>query len=439
MQYLTNIINRFISDSILNGDQVVLKKYYNLIGFQFIIFFTSVFYTIDAYSKGIIFTMYSVMVPFFMIIISLVFLLKSNRYKLAGHLAILSTFLTFYFANFAAGFGPTSQLAWFFLFPILPTILLGSRIGALWTAASIIAVLTTVVLAHSYPFASEYTPELIYLSTLTDFLFGPIIVFILTQFGFGLKDTLIKEFQLANEKLHEAHKEKQVLLSILFHDLNNHLAVISVSAEVIKSNLEDEFLIHRVNQIEKSINAMNDITTNVRTLEKIKQGKADFTCSCVDLYDIYKDAKNVFESKLQSKSIELEFQNENNLSTLVSAEKVSLTNNVFYNIISNSIKFSYPNSKITISIVSSLDERIVVSVKDSGIGIPKEMYKNLFSFSTMTNRKGTSGEKGTGFGLPILEATIKRMNATVEVISQSEVDGYKECFTQFIMTFNKAK
>ena len=435
--FYINYTKKIISPHILEGDRLILKKYYNLIGYQFIFCSTSIIYTIDSYFKDLSITTYSVMASFFLSFISLMILLKTDRYKLASHIAILASFLTFYFANYAAGFKLTSQLSWFFLFPLIPTVLLGKIGGASWTLVSIVAVVTTIVIAHNSPLPTEFTPELLYSSTLGDLFLGPILVFILTQIGFGLRERTINELEQVNKKLNETYKEKQVLLSILFHDLNNHLAVISGNAQLIEETSKENISLKLSARITKSIQSMNEITNNVKLLERIRQGKIQLTCSAVDVFEIFKEAQVVFKDKLDTKNITLEFENKKELSSLVFAEKVSLTNNIFYNIISNAIKFSYPSSKIVISIISNSDEKVIVMVEDEGIGIPKQIIDSLFSFTKMTTRQGADGESGAGFGLPILQSTIFRFNGSVDVISQSAVDGHQECFTKFIMTFNK--
>ena len=83
----------------------------------------------------------------------------------------------------------------------------------------------------------------------------------------------------------------------------------------------------------------------------------------------------------------------------IMAEPRSFINSVVNNIVTDAIKFSHKDSTVFISAGKS-DKGIFVSFKDTGIGIPGKLLDKLFDVSKKTNRPGTSGEKGTGFGMP---------------------------------------
>ncbi|MCP4751029.1 MAG: ATP-binding protein, partial [Proteobacteria bacterium] len=71
----------------------------------------------------------------------------------------------------------------------------------------------------------------------------------------------------------------------------------------------------------------------------------------------------------------------------------------------NAVKFSYPDSKIIIKVVQH-EEHIALSVRDFGIGIPKRILDHIFNINKNTNRSGTRGEPGNGFGMPLVKKYI---------------------------------
>ncbi|MBL7672543.1 MAG: ATP-binding protein [Bdellovibrionaceae bacterium] len=63
---------------------------------------------------------------------------------------------------------------------------------------------------------------------------------------------------------------------------------------------------------------------------------------------------------------------------------------------------------------------IVLSVTDSGLGMSPTMIKNIYEFSTNSSRRGTGGEAGTGFGIPILAKTMKAFGGSISFNSEME-------------------
>ena len=99
---------------------------------------------------------------------------------------------------------------------------------------------------------------------------------------------------------------------------------------------------------------------------------------------------------MENKNIEFIFNNYLDGESIL-AEKVSLSNNVVNNIISNSIKFCDNNG--TIEIVAKRDaDQILLTMRDEGSGIPESILTKLFDDAATTSRPGTEGEPGTGFG-----------------------------------------
>jgi signal transduction histidine kinase len=83
----------------------------------------------------------------------------------------------------------------------------------------------------------------------------------------------------------------------------------------------------------------------------------------------------------------------------------------------NAIKFSLPGKSVEIDLKAT-DDKVAITVIDSGIGIPATLIGKLFDAEAKTSRKGTSGENGTGFGLPIVKAYVERYRGSISVTSR---------------------
>jgi signal transduction histidine kinase len=87
------------------------------------------------------------------------------------------------------------------------------------------------------------------------------------------------------------------------------------------------------------------------------------------------------------------------------------------NLISNAIKFSHRNTKVTVKLESQ-DDRTIVTVNDEGQGIPEKELNRLFKFFSRTSVQGTDGEVSTGLGLAISKKIMEAHEGTVRVESQ---------------------
>lgn len=108
-------------------------------------------------------------------------------------------------------------------------------------------------------------------------------------------------------------------------------------------------------------------------------------------------------------------------------DRIAFFNQVLNNIFSNAIKFSSENSKIELN-VREETRYIRLSIRDNGIGIPSNLVSRLFDHLSKTTRKGTKGESGTGFGLPLANAFVKAFGGKITVISKTEIDNHGTVF-----------
>ena len=100
---------------------------------------------------------------------------------------------------------------------------------------------------------------------------------------------------------------------------------------------------------------------------------------------------------------------------------------VLYNLLDNAIKFSHQNSKIKIETTVKRD-KVFVSVKDRGIGIPKDSLKLIWDRFYKTDLSRGKDKKGTGLGLSITKEIINAHQEHINVISTEGVG------TEFIFT-----
>ena len=221
------------------------------------------------------------------------------------------------------------------------------------------------------------------------------------------------EIKLKNEELSKLNSEKDRFFSIIAHDLrapfNGFLGLTHM--------LVDELDVFTLKEIQKiAVNMRNSATNLFRLLEnlldwsRMEQGLIPFDPENVLLLPIVNESLTVALGLAKNKGIELTSNIPHNLDVFVDG---NMFKTVIRNIVSNAIKFTPKGGRITIAAKSLHGNSVEISVKDTGIGMSKNMIENLFSFNKQTGRKGTEGEPSTGLGLIICKDFIERHGAKI--------------------------
>jgi signal transduction histidine kinase len=121
---------------------------------------------------------------------------------------------------------------------------------------------------------------------------------------------------------------------------------------------------------------------------------------------------------------------------VILAEPHSLTSSVLGNLLDNAIKFSSPGGTIVISATVEA-EAVCLSFKDWGIGMPLAVQAHLFDISRSNGRMDTDGQKGSGFGMPLMARLMKRYGGAIEVISRDIATHPDDHGTEFKIWFKR--
>lgn len=237
----------------------------------------------------------------------------------------------------------------------------------------------------------------------------------------SLSLSLIIEQALMKKSLAENQFKEKIFRSTI-HDLNNPLAVIKATLELLikkewfndlNDNLKKSFLTLKRNS-EAMINMVNEIAEvnkliSPTTKIKIRRVKlSDF------LLLIHSDS-----TKLGSqKNIKVRMHKSEHLPEEASFDALYIKR-AMENLISNSIKYSRPHTTILIKIDVD-DNRLIFSVIDEGLGIPSDEHCKLFKEFGKTSVRPTSGESSSGLGLASVKRIIEAHHGDISV--QSEVD-----------------
>jgi len=225
-------------------------------------------------------------------------------------------------------------------------------------------------------------------------------------------------------ELKRAHTMKDKFLNICSHDLRAPLTGIQGFADLMlfDENLSEENLEY-LQHIKTSAEFLNSIIGDLLQLGRVQSDGSNLELKPVQLYSQIKSCICNLQHMASPKKInlKLEIDREKDKAILIAGDNNALKR-IFNNLISNSIKFSHPGSRVRVKFERDpTNKKLHVSVIDSGIGIPEDKIDDLFDPSARTSQIGTSGEQSFGLGMVIVKQLIEQHRAEVAVTSKKDV------------------
>ncbi|MBK8397903.1 MAG: hybrid sensor histidine kinase/response regulator [Leptospiraceae bacterium] len=216
-------------------------------------------------------------------------------------------------------------------------------------------------------------------------------------------------------ELKEANENNKQLVRILLHDLGNPIGAIKSIAQLAEINP----LIYQEmgHLIIKATNNCISILDSVRKMYSIDDNKYIPELINANLEKTIQSALFIFKHKLEEKNIKLNLNIPKELNVQIDIN--SFVHSVFNNLITNAIKFSYPDSSITINAYPNKQE-VILSIRDYGMGMPNQILNNIFDVGKPTSRAGTNGEKGTGYGMPLVKKFVELFDGKITIQSKEK-------------------
>jgi two-component system sensor kinase FixL len=212
------------------------------------------------------------------------------------------------------------------------------------------------------------------------------------------------------EKEKELGKIKSRLLSMASHEFRTPLSTIHLSTSLIQRYSEDlnnPKIETHIRKIKSAVSNLTTILDDFLLLEKAESNKITLQISCFDLQDFIKEI--ISELKLLTKKKQKIVSIPNTEVTLVKLDK-NLLKNCIINLVSNAIKYSGEETEIELS-TAMTSSKIIINVKDNGIGIPEGDHEHLFE--AFFRAHNTGNIPGTGLGLHIVSRYVSLMNGTI--------------------------
>ncbi len=235
---------------------------------------------------------------------------------------------------------------------------------------------------------------------------------------------------MASEIARSEDDQKKFVANVS-HDFRSPLTSIKGYLEAmmdgtIPPEMYEKYLTILLNETERLSKLTNSLLTlNNLNTKGIMLNKTDF-----DINQTIRNVAATFEGTCRSKTIAIELVlTGDEMYVLADIDKIQ---QVLYNLLDNAIKFSHHDSIIKLE-TSEKHNKIFVSVKDSGIGIPKDDLKLIWNRFYKSDLSRGKDKKGTGLGLSITKEIIRSHGENINVISTEGVG------TEFIFSLPKSR
>lgn len=227
----------------------------------------------------------------------------------------------------------------------------------------------------------------------------------------------------AKQEAEAANRSKSEFLAHISHELRTPLNAILGFSEIISENVYGDQAIDKyrdyARDIHKSGEHLLSIISEILELSKIEVGKLQLNLESLELQDVIQDCVTLFREPAKQANIELTCEVDSDLLPIAGDRK--RLHQMLLNLLSNAMKFTLSDGKVAVSCYARDDGRILLQVKDSGIGMrPEDVPVALQPFRQVEHYL-TRHHEGTGLGLPLAKAFAELHKAEFAITSELEV------------------
>lgn len=259
------------------------------------------------------------------------------------------------------------------------------------------------------------------------------------QVAVALQNARLYQEQSATvAQLRELDRLKSSFLANMSHELrtplNSILGFSDVMLEELDGPLTDNMRVD-LGLIYKNGQHLLHLINDVLDMAKIESGKMNLSVEKFNLLEIIEEVTSITSTFASEKNLSLFIDSASDREVEIKADKIRLRQ-VMINLVNNAIKFT-EKGKISIHVARE-ENNVLITVKDTGIGIPMELLESIFQEFTQVDTSTTRKAGGTGLGLPISRRLIEMHGGRLWAES-SGIDGEGSTFYVFLPTEAKIK
>jgi signal transduction histidine kinase len=233
-----------------------------------------------------------------------------------------------------------------------------------------------------------------------------------------------------NKKLTELNTFKDKLFAVIAHDLRSPIGNIHYLLEHIADDLSSQLSNKKMHDFARSLKDAAGSTyallENLLGWANIQFSKVEYQPTIFSVDELLQESIPLHKYAMEQKNISVAVNCGNDIKAFAD---INIVKTIIRNLISNAVKFTPENGKISID-TEIQDDKVVISVRDNGVGIEKDRISKLFGFNNISTR-GTKGESGVGLGLSLSRDLARANKGDIQVESSL---GKGSIFTLIVQT-----
>jgi len=229
---------------------------------------------------------------------------------------------------------------------------------------------------------------------------------------------LARALNSMSEKLEQVDKTREEFVSNVSHEMKTPLSAIKVLSEsiLLQETAPEEMYREFLQDITQEVDRMTNITNDLLALVKIDRRDQGLNLAQTDLNQLVEDILKRLSPLAEQKKIVLLYEAMRQV--LVDADDIKLSLAIS-NIVENGIKYT-PNGGTVRVIIDSDFQAAIITIQDTGIGIPQEEQDKIFTRFYRVDKTRDRETGGTGLGLAITRSTVLLHNGSVNVSSKED-------------------
>nr|WP_274521746.1 ATP-binding protein [Halorhodospira halochloris] len=239
---------------------------------------------------------------------------------------------------------------------------------------------------------------------------------------------LAERFREANSKLESAYRTKTDFLNAVSHDLRTPLNAILGFNELLLDSTTDPAQRHYLELCRSASNHLLGLIDTLLDLSRLESGKVKLNEERFHLRQLLSEQMQLLEIHASGKGLRLTWEIDEQIPEQVIGDSIRFCQ-VLFNLVINAIKFT-DKGNVTVNVAAHDERKVIVSVADTGAGVPTALQENIFEPFQRGNINQQQ-QQGTGLGLAISRELTNLMGGEIWLESSSAA-GTKFCFTAFL-------
>lgn len=244
------------------------------------------------------------------------------------------------------------------------------------------------------------------------------------QIALSIQNSIVYEelderVKLRTRELEDLNQTKDKLFSIIGHDLRSPVTALEGIAELFeyyKKEGKQNKLAELGSKMSYAAKNVNQLLDNLLNWSLSQQEGLKCTPQKIEIIDLIREVHHIFKDFIVSKKIH--FVQSVKTKTFIFAD-YNMVFSVLQNVISNSIKFTPSSGHIEVATVDT-ESGVLITIKDTGIGISKEKIKTIFILQEKNSTLGTDRERGSGLGLVLVNEFMQLNNGSISIESSKD-------------------